>query len=228
MSAAGPFPFPGGGPDRAVALERYRRLATSYDASCSNILGVRAAAIDALRLAPGDTVIDVACGTGPTLVELHARVGAAGKVIGVEQSPEMSAVARTRLIDAGIDGQVDLLTAPVEDAPLVHRADALLFCYTHDVLQNRRAIGHLMRHAKPGARVAVTGCRFVSWWWGAPLNLFTALRARNYLTTLRGMRRPWLPLRPYCPDIRVLRGFHLGSSYLAVGEVDRRSGTGAM
>lgn len=219
MSAAGPFPPLRGAPDRAAALEHYHRMAAGYDASCARILHIRAAAIEALHLRPGDTVIDVACGTGPTLATLHGLVGDGGRVIGIEQSPDMTAVAHARLKNAGLDGRVELLTAPVEDAPLDCAADAFLFCYTHDVLQNSRAVAHLMRHARPGTRVAVAGARFVSWWWGAPVNLFTAYRARHYLTTLRGFDRPWLPLMPHCPDLRVLRAFHLGSGYLAAGTV---------
>ena len=211
-------------PDRERALARYRAMAAEYDASCRRILRPREAAIGLLELKGGETVFDVACGTGATLVPLADKVGAGGTVIGIEQSPEMAEIARTRIDDAGAASRVSVLVAAVEDAPLSETADALLFSYTHDVLQNPAAVRHLMQHARPGAKVAVLATRFLPWWWGAPLNLFTAFRSRNYLTTFRGLSEPWKPLQPYCPDIRVVGGFFCGSSCLAGGAVAARAG----
>jgi len=207
-------------PDREQALARYRALAAGYDATCKRIVEIRAAAIDALLLRGGETVFDVACGTGATLLPLARAVGTSGRVVGIEQSAEMADIARTRVHDAQHHDVVSLAVTAVEEARLAHPADALLFCYTHDVLQNPQAVRHLMRRAKRGARVAVAGMKFLPWWWGAPLNLFTGFRARHYLTTYRGLLSPWSPLLPYCRDLRVVRSFHLGTSYLAVGTVD--------
>jgi arsenite methyltransferase len=204
-------------PSREDALARYRNLATGYDDTCRRILTIRQTAIDALRLAGGETVFDVACGTGPTLIDLAARVGARGTVIGIEQSAEMAAIAVARAAQA--QASVSVLVSAMEDAALTTQADALLFCYTHDVLQNERAVSHLMRHAKPGARVAVAGMKFLPWWWGAPINLFTGYRARHYLTTYRGLQAPYAPLLAYCPDLTVIGTFHLGTSYVAAGTV---------
>jgi hypothetical protein len=111
--------------------------------------------------------------------------------------------------------------APVEDARPECVADALLLSYTHDVLQNPAAVLNLLRHARPGAQVVITGMRFLPWWWAAPLNLVVGYRARRYLSTYRGMRQPWAPLLPYCPDLKVVRTFHAGTSYLAVGQVGK-------
>ena len=207
-------------PDRDAALARYRELAARYDSTCAGIITIRRAAIDALALRGGETVFDVACGTGATLVELAERVGSSGTVTGVEQCPEMAAAARMRAADAGSRARVLLHVAAVEEAPFETRADALLFCYTHDVLQNQRAVAHLMRHAKPGARVAVVGIRFLPWWWGAPINLYTAFRIQDHVTTYRGLRDPCRALRGYCSELRPVRSFHAGTSYLAVGTVD--------
>ena len=209
-------------PDREKALARYRAMAADYDASCRRILGMRQTAIDSLELKGGETVFDVACGTGPTLLALADKVGPKGKVIGIEQSPEMAEIARTRVDDSGTATPVSVLVAAVEDAPLDQQADALLFSYTHDVLQNAAAVRHLMQHVRPGARVAVLATRFLPWWWGAPLNLFTGFRSRNYLTTFRGLSKPWEPLQPYCPDVRFVRGYYCGTSCLAVGTVAAR------
>lgn len=203
--------------DRERALASYRVLAPSYDESCRRIRQIRAAAIEALALRPGETVFDVACGTGEALVQLARQVGPRGLAIGIEQCPEMADQARRRIHTAGLADRARLIVAPVEEAPIVARADALLFCYTHDVLQTPAALANLFSHAAPGARVAVVGMRLRPWSWGWPLNLFTLIHARHYVTTRRGFREPWAPLKVFCPDLAVVRGFHLGTSYLASG-----------
>jgi SAM-dependent methyltransferase len=60
-------------------------------------------AIDALAPAPGDTVLDVGCGTGPTTVELARRVAPGGRVVGMDIAPSMLEAARARATDAGVD-----------------------------------------------------------------------------------------------------------------------------
>ena len=220
-----------GKPDPALSLSRYEALADGYDASCRFIGDIRAAAIHALQLRDGDVVFDIACGTGKTLCEVAAGIGTHGHVIGVEHSPEMAAIARERVATAQLMDRVTLLQAAVEDVKLLRKANAVLFCYTHDVLQSAAALNNIFHYAENGARVAVVGNRLQSWWWAAPLNLWVCWRGWRYLTTFRGFRRPFRGLMAYCPDLRVVKTFHLGMSYLAVGQVVREvmtnSSTGA-
>ncbi|MEW6690122.1 MAG: methyltransferase domain-containing protein [Pseudomonadota bacterium] len=202
-----------GRPDRAAALQSYQRLHDVYDDSCHWLDTIRAQAIELLELREGDTVLDVACGTGAMLPALGRAVGARGRVIGIEQSPEMAAIAASRAAGAA---NVDVLVAPVEEARFEARADAVLFCYTHDVLQSDRAVENVMRHARPGARVVVAGARLLGWW-AAPLNLWKLWRSRHYLSTYAGLRDPAARLRRYCPDLKIRATRILGTSYLAAG-----------
>jgi demethylmenaquinone methyltransferase/2-methoxy-6-polyprenyl-1,4-benzoquinol methylase len=59
----------------------------------------RHVAVDAARLAPGGSVIDVACGTGKLAAELADRVGPFGRVLAVDLSPAMIARASTTYRD---------------------------------------------------------------------------------------------------------------------------------
>ena len=201
-------------PDRALSVERYRRLAEGYDDSCRYVGEARRTALEALGLRPGQKVLDIACGTGAMLPALADRVSPGGQAIGIEHSPEMVGLARNRVTATG---HVTVLESAVEDAVFPHAADALLFCYTHDVLQSPAALANVFAHARPGARVVVIGNRFQPWWWAAPINLWVCLRGWRYHTTYKGFRQPWRPLLGFCPDLRVERTFHLGMSYLAVG-----------
>ncbi|MGD0861651.1 MAG: ubiquinone/menaquinone biosynthesis methyltransferase [Candidatus Limnocylindrales bacterium] len=54
----------------------------------------RRAAVRAARLAPGNSAVDVACGTGKLTCALAAAVGPAGRVVGVDLAPAMLEAAR--------------------------------------------------------------------------------------------------------------------------------------
>lgn len=208
-----------GKPDRERALADYRLLAPGYDGNVGRIEAIRRDAIDSLRLKRGDAVLDVACGTGESLALLHGRVQPGGRVVGVEQSPEMGAIALDRLRRLGLDGKVELIISPVEAMPARPKFDAMLMSFAHDVLQSPPAVVRLLDQARDGTRVAIAGMVFLPWWWGAPVNFYNAMRARRYLTTFRGLRRPWAPLAAACPDLSVAQRYLLGSCYRAIGTV---------
>jgi SAM-dependent methyltransferase len=54
------------------------------------------AAMDALAPAEGQTVLDIGCGAGQTILQLMDRIGPTGRVIGVDLAPRVLAVARAR------------------------------------------------------------------------------------------------------------------------------------
>ena len=204
-------------PDADAALRNYRELADGYDASCSRIEWLRVRAVQALQLRPGDTVFDIACGTGPTLPLLADAVGAEGQVVGVEMSPEMAAQARQRVAGLAHAERVSVVVSSVESFTPEHPADALLLSYTHDVLQSPEALTRLLQMARPGARIVILGLRTLPWWWGWPVNLFNLYRARRYLTTYANLDCPWRALAQRGARLRELQRALWGSAYIAVG-----------
>lgn len=204
------------GPKPALAIERYRSMAREYDASCGRVEPLRALAIQSLALQPGERVLDIACGTGSTVVTLARQVGPTGHVLGIEQCPEMADIARQRLSDAGIE-HAEIITA---DVPMVSRsfdADAVLCSFTHDVLQSPAAIFRIRQLSKPGARLSILGVRTLPWRWGWPVNLFIMWRGRRYLTTFHGLGDPCALLAPQCEELEFKGAWHAGTSYLKVG-----------
>jgi ubiquinone/menaquinone biosynthesis C-methylase UbiE len=78
------------------AAEAYERYVARY------ILGPWAPLlVDAARLALGERVLDVACGTGVVARVAAQRVGPEGRVIGIDLNPGMIAVARSLFIPGG-------------------------------------------------------------------------------------------------------------------------------
>jgi len=202
-------------PDRDAALASYARLAPGYDASCGWLERLRFEAQELLGAREGETVIDVACGTGAMLPALARAVGQRGRVIGIEQCPEMAALARERAGREGFDN-IRILVAPVEEVEVEATADALLFFYTHDVLQSTRAVERVLACARPRARVVAAGARLLSWW-AAPVNLWKLWRTRHFLSTYRGLRDPAAHLALHCEGWRIVATHALGTSYLACG-----------
>ena len=86
----------------ADAVQRlYDRVAPAYDAAAWAFrpLGARRLqeqAVDLLDLHPGDTVVDLGCGTGVNLPALANAVGEHGHVVGVDLSSGMLVRARRR------------------------------------------------------------------------------------------------------------------------------------
>ena len=87
-------------------------------APVSDILFARAA------IAPGAEVIDIGCGCGATTLEIAARVGAAGRVLGLDISAPMLARARER-IPAGASASYLLADATIH--PFERASFDLLF-----------------------------------------------------------------------------------------------------
>src|SRR5262245_49266150 len=59
--------------------------------------------IDLTHLKPGDSVLDVGCGTGSLAIAAKRRVGASGTVCGIDASPEMIARAAKKAAKAEAD-----------------------------------------------------------------------------------------------------------------------------
>lgn len=204
---------PGPG-DLARARRKYREMASRYDRRMRRLERWQGLAIDRLFLADGDVAIDVACGTGLNFGALRTAVGRRGKVIGVDASPEMLEIARRRIGECGWDN-IELIEAPVEDAPFDDHADAALFSFTHDVLQSPRAVGNVTEHLKPGARVAAVGPKLAEGLL-SPINIGVRMVARPFVTTFQGLDRPWRHLEDHVDELLV-EPLALGGAYVAWG-----------
>jgi demethylmenaquinone methyltransferase/2-methoxy-6-polyprenyl-1,4-benzoquinol methylase len=204
-------------PDSQRALARYREHAPGYDASALRTLPLRYRTVWNLALQPGDSVLDVACGTGLSFALLEEAIGPSGHLVGVELSPEMAALARARIVGAGWRN-AELVVARMEDAVLSPPRggfDAVAFNFTHDVLQSQAALDNIFSACKPGARVAVAGSKLLPWYL-APLNVYVRWNNAPYMTTQRNLDKPWRLLEKYVPDLTQTPAL-FGACYLAKG-----------
>ena len=106
-------PSEGGASDRQRSLDQYRKVVAGYDRHMWFARRARQEAVGRLLLRPGHTVVDVGCGTGLSFGLIEAQIGAGGRLIGIEPSPEMLAAARQRVAEHGWNN-VALLEATAE------------------------------------------------------------------------------------------------------------------
>lgn len=203
-------------PDNQLSIARYRRHAAGYDASARRTMALRLRTIALLQLQPGDVVLDVGAGTGLSYAPLLQAVGAGGRVLAFEQSPDMFALAERRARQNGWP-QLWHIQSAAEDVQLPEAPDALLFNYVHDITRSPQAVANLLRQARPGARVAMAGMKFFPWWTG-PLNLLAWLKNRPYNARAAELWQPWDRVAAQCSSFEVdtTQG---GMGYIAHGRL---------
>jgi len=110
--------------------------------------------VSRIEAGPGDTVLDVATGTGAVAIEIVRRTGA--HVVGLDQSPEMLAHARARIDRTGLGDRIELLEGRAETLPFADGSfDALSFTYLLRYVADPAAtMRELARVVRPGGVVA--------------------------------------------------------------------------
>jgi ubiquinone/menaquinone biosynthesis C-methylase UbiE len=96
--------------------------------------------VDLARLAPGESVLDVGCGTGTLAIAAARRLGSAGAVHGLDRSAALLARARKKAHKAGVDVTFELGSGealPYPDGHFEVVLSSLVFHHLpHEVLQD--------------------------------------------------------------------------------------------
>jgi SAM-dependent methyltransferase len=199
---------------QAERQSAYYEHARSYNRDTGLFQPYRHAVVEALPLERGQVVLDVGCGTGLCCGLLREKVGPGGTVVGIEESPEMAAVAREYIAREGWRN-VTVVQSSAEDAELETTADAALFCAVHDILQSPGALLNVMASLGPGAWVAAGGGK-----WAAPVmvavNSMVRVLHGPYVRSFSGFDRPWQYLEHLVEDVQV-REMAFGGGYVMTG-----------
>lgn len=105
----------------------------------------------------GQTVLDLAGGTGDLAAKLHERVGESGTVVLSDINQSMLSVGRDRMLDDGIVGNMQYALADAEVLPF---EDSSFHCVTmafglRNVTDKQKALNSIFATLKPGGRLLV-------------------------------------------------------------------------
>lgn len=105
----------------------------------------------------GDSVLDLAGGTGDLTERMLPLVGAKGRVVLSDINASMLEEGRRRLLDAGIVGNVEYVLADAEALPFPDASfDVVTMAFgLRNVTHKERALASIQRVLKPGGRLLV-------------------------------------------------------------------------
>ena len=140
--------------DTVVAL--WERAAATYETEVPyfTLMGERVVAHAAL--APGQDVLDVACGKGAALVPAAIAVGPAGRVVGIDIVPAMVDAARAAARAAGLDN-VEVAVMDGEELEFEPaRFDVVISAFGLGFLRPERALPEMRRVLRDGGRLVIS------------------------------------------------------------------------
>ncbi len=145
---------------KAQARASYDRMSGSYDLFAGAFeKRLRNLALARMDVAPGETALEIGCGTGHCLQQLAETVGPDGRVYGVDISPGMVAASRKRLARAGLLERVTLYRGDGAGLPLDDgQCDAAFMSFTLELFDTPEipvVLGEIGRVLKPGGRLGV-------------------------------------------------------------------------
>jgi ubiquinone/menaquinone biosynthesis C-methylase UbiE len=187
---------------REQLIETYRKKAKHYDIT-SRLYPApgypqraqRLRAVQALGLRAGDSVIDIACGTGLNFELLEEAIGPDGRIVGVDLTDAMLARAKDR-IEANGWSNISLVQADAVDFEFPTGVDAILSTYAmSQVPECAEVIGHGAAALSGGGRWVVLDLKVPGNTPGWLAQLGTAV-VRPFASIDEWiMRRPWEAIR---------------------------------
>lgn len=210
------------GDEPASVVELYRRRAGRYDVATElyrvafPLHRYRRLAVDALGAKPGDTVVEIGCGTGANFELIQQRIGPEGRLVGVDLTDAMLEQAERRVAQHGWRN-VELVRSDAARFEFPDGTNAILSTLALTLSPEYDAvIEHGARSLAPGGRWVLLDLKDPGW----PRALMNAALAvmRPYGVELElADRHPWESLERHMPRSS-MRELYFGVAYLAVGE----------
>jgi demethylmenaquinone methyltransferase/2-methoxy-6-polyprenyl-1,4-benzoquinol methylase len=206
----------------------YRKRATHYDFAVwtYRLIGMRERkyrqhTVSALSLGPGDTVVDLACGTGLNFQYLQPLITGAGRIIAIDLTDAMLDVARSRARSAGWRN-IEFVQADVVEYEFPAGIAGVVSTFAISLVPNFDQVIHRGAVAlRRGGRLAILDIKTPKHWpmWMARL---TARINRPFGVTLETTyRRPRESIRAHLQEV-CYREYFFGYLYLSVGQTARR------
>lgn len=118
---------------------------------------LRQRTITLARIQPGEQVLDVGCGTGTLALEVKPRVGATGRVAGIDPGTRQIARARSKATRRHLP--IDFQIGVIEQLPFPDQTFDVVFStlMMHHLPAGlkRQGLGEIARVLKPGGRLII-------------------------------------------------------------------------
>lgn len=215
---------------RERLIKLYRKKAKHYDLT-SRLYplpgypqrGQRLRAVQALGLRAGDSVIDIACGTGLNFPLIEEVIGPDGRIVGVDLTDAMLSQAQDRIATNGW-GNISLVQADAADFDFPTEVDAILSTFAlSQVPECPQVIAHGAAALSGAGRWVVLDVKVpdhVPGW----LAQVGAAIVRPFASMDEWiMRRPWETIRAAMKEELTYVSWTelaFGSAFLAVGSRD--------
>ncbi len=197
--------------------KRYDRAMWIYRAFGFRIDHYRRELVRELHLEPGDTVIDLGCGTGLNFPLIEAAVGPSGTVVGVDLTDRMLDRARRNVEDAGWRN-VHLVQADLAEYDFPERPDAVLSTLAITLVpEYDEVVRRAARALRAGGRLGVLDFKEPETWPRWLVRLAAWLNHPYGVTLDLADRHPWESVRRHMEEVS-FREFYFGVLYLCVGQ----------
>ena len=207
--------------DAQAQKDRYRRHAAEYDKGKRFSDRIRHHAIRRLDLKPGESVLDLGCGTGLSFDMLQQGVGPEGRIIGVELSPAMLEIAQEKVERNGWEN-VTLIQGDAQTVKVSGPLDAVLAFFVPEILISPPAVTRVIDALAPGGRLVNGGVKHAKGLLGPLFNLYFQVRFRTWRWVgVRGsMKRVFAKGQPYDALEKAVprlerQDYMLGCAYIA-------------
>ena len=177
------------------------------------------AAMDAIDLKLGDTVLDLACGAGANLAFLEEKVGPQGRIIAADYSVGMLERARAAAKARGWSN-IQFIEADAAELSLASRSlDGAVCTFALSAMPGEQtALSRVAEALKPEAKFVVLDAKAFTGW---------AARLNSVIGPLFKYTTAWSYEKDVPPMLRrtfrhvYIREFHAGCNYIAVASVSR-------
>lgn len=202
----------------------YSKRAGQYDLSANAyyLIGFREVkyrklAVSKLQLKPGDTVVEIGCGTGLNFPYLLDAIGQTGRLIGIDLTDAMLVKAKERVRRNGWSN-VELAQTDAATFGFPSGIDGAISTFALTLVpEYEEVIKRASRALKRGARLVVADFKEPAHW---PMWIVTlgVLLTKPFGVSLDlAERRPWEVMRKYFSNVETTEAYG-GFVYVAAGE----------
>lgn len=216
--------MPGDFTTREEVAAVYARRARRYDrfVELYRLIGFRDAAyrrkaVAALELRPGDTVVDLGCGTGLNFPLIEPYVGKQGRIVGVDLTQAMLDRAAQRAAAEGWDN-VKLVCAAAGNYAFPRDIDGVVSTCALTLEPDYDAVVARAADAlRPGRRFALYDLKLPSGWTRHLAPLLVFLTRPLAVSMALADRHPWESMARHLENVTMTE-YYGGFLYVAVGE----------